>query len=617
MYFIVPQVKSLVLAEGNFTLDQLVTVDYDVRLENVYEELKKLFTVNFTSENPILTFNLNNELKEEGYQLYINNDKIVISYKTEKGAFYAVKTLKQIINQVTNNKIRNLIINDYPTLNTRGFMLDISRDKIPTMENLYDFIDQISDLKYNHFELYVEGFSFEYESFKKYSDGFTPITVKEYQELEKYCNSKFIDMVPNQNGFGHMASWLAYEEFNDFAECPDGFTIWGGKRATSTLNPLDERSAEHVMKMYDDMLPYSHSKYFNMNFDEPFELGHGRSKDACDSLGEGKVYIDYMKKLYDHIKKYNKTPLIWADVLNKHLNLKDEIPSDMILLDWGYDMDAPFSRTLKNIADSKLKFMACPGTSSWCSITGRTMDMLENIKNASLYTHLYKGEGLLVTDWGDCGHLQYLPFTYPGLIYAAMLSWGKEDGTSKNLSQALNVMLKDKNKLIGDILLDLGRYNQYEGSYTYNGTKTFHALINAINACNGYNGDPLTYYTNRMKQNVFTENNYQTLLEYFDFIQKRIELVDLQCDDHELVINELKQSIYILKTLLKVNQMLSDRLTREEKLVLTKIIISELDVTVLNHKTLWLQRNRMGGLIESVKVIENLITIVKLYQDSL
>jgi len=617
MYFIVPQVKYIKAIEGYFTIDTQINVSFDEKLENVYQELNKVIKINDCLENQTLFFLHNNDLKEEEYVLEINNQKITISYREVNGAFYAVKTLKQIINQQVNGKIHNLKIQDYPSLKVRGFMLDISRDKIPTMETLYAFISQLSDLKYNHFELYVEGFSYGYPNFNHFTEGNTPMTVSQYQALEKYCNALFIDMVPNQNGFGHMAPWLAQIDYKDLAECPDGFNIWGGYRPSSTLNPLDPRSLELVKKMYDDMLPYSNSKYFNMNLDEPFELGHGKSKNRCEALGEGKVYIDYMKQLYDHIKTYNKTPLIWADVLNKHLDLIDEVPNDMIFLDWGYDMDAPFSKTLKNLAECKIKFMACPGTSSWCSITGRTMDMLENIKNAAYYTNLYKGEGMLLTDWGDVGHLQYLPFTYPGLIYGAMTSWGIEEGSSKNLASALNVMLEDKSNLIGEILLDLGSYNRYEGSYTYNGTKTFHSLIWARNACNGMNDDPLSFYLERMKKNVFPIKNYKTLLDYLNFILRRIDFVELRCNDGELIITEIKQSIYFLQTLLKVNRMLSEDLSKELKINLTKDIISELDITITNHQSIWLQRNRLGGLNSSIQVIKDLKTIVLLYQNSL
>ena len=95
-------------------------------------------------------------------------------------------TLKQIIAQV-DDEVYNLVIHDFPSLAIRGFMMDISRNKVPKLETLKAFVDKMAELKYNHFELYVEGFSFEYRSFKNYLEEEGYITVEEYIELEKYC----------------------------------------------------------------------------------------------------------------------------------------------------------------------------------------------------------------------------------------------------------------------------------------------------------------------------------------------------------------------------------------------------------------------------------------------
>ena len=60
------------------------------------------------------------------------------------------------------------------------------------------------EVKMNHLELY-EGFSFGYPSFKNYLKENNYISAEEYQEIEDYALKHMIDLVPNQNGFGHMA----------------------------------------------------------------------------------------------------------------------------------------------------------------------------------------------------------------------------------------------------------------------------------------------------------------------------------------------------------------------------------------------------------------------------
>src|SRR5690606_23435505 len=156
------------------------------------------------------------------------------------------------------------------------------------------------------------------KSFPEVLSALNYLTVVEYQALEAYCMERGIDLVPNQNGFGHMSEWLKRAEFKDLAETPDGFFIWGAHREPSTLNPLNPRSFELVSQMYHDMLPYSKSGYFNMNFDEPYELGHGKSKAYCDQVGKETVFIEYLEKLADVVRSYGKRPMIWGDVLIHH-----------------------------------------------------------------------------------------------------------------------------------------------------------------------------------------------------------------------------------------------------------------------------------------------------------
>ena len=47
-------------------------------------------------------------------------------------------------------------ITDWPDYPQRGVMLDISRDKVPSMETLYQLIDLLASWKINQLQLYTE-----------------------------------------------------------------------------------------------------------------------------------------------------------------------------------------------------------------------------------------------------------------------------------------------------------------------------------------------------------------------------------------------------------------------------------------------------------------------------
>ncbi|MBO4668060.1 MAG: family 20 glycosylhydrolase, partial [Bacilli bacterium] len=462
---IFPNVRSLKVQNGTFNKPKKLLVYFNS--ENVLPAFV-MFTYPYQITNEKtkadLFFNQDLSLHNEGYKIIISDDKINIFYKTLNGAFYSLLTLNQILD---NDIIPNLEINDYPVVSTRGFMLDISRDKVATVKTIKEVIDLLAKLKMNHFELYVEGFSYEYENFKDLLEKDGYITKQEYALLEEYATDRFIDFVPNQNGFGHMAKWLETDKFKDLAVCPEGIFLWGRHRKPTTLDPLDKRSLDLVRTMYSEMLPGRKSKYFNMNFDEPFELGHGKS----EGMDVSSLYIDYMLKVYDEIKKYDKLPLIWGDVLIRHPDKIDLLPKDMTFIDWGYDASSPFDRHAKLLKEKNVNFMMAPGTTSWCSFFGRYIDWYENIKNAVDAVVNNGGQGVLLTDWGDFGHLQFLPVSYGPIAYMGMYSWGHEEGVILKTRDFLNeVIYHDNNNVIGDLLLDLGAYDRYDASYGGNGT---------------------------------------------------------------------------------------------------------------------------------------------------
>lgn len=410
-----------------------------------------------------LSFSYNNTLHPQGYVLDIKPTKVNIEFSTRQGLYYAIVSLK-ILKQNYNGKIPCAHIEDSPDLAVRGVMLDISRNKVPTKKTLLGIAQLLADLKYNHLELYIEGFSFAYPSFRKFWEATeTPVTGEEIKELDSFCKAHFIDLTANQNSLGHMMAWLATDDYKDLAECPKGYKMLGLISMKSTLDPSDRRSIELVTKMTDDLLPNFSSPNFNVNLDEPFELGKGKSKELCAKVGEGTVYLDYATKIHDLVTARNKKMMMWGDIILRHPELIARVPKDITLLDWGYESSYPYERHCKILQASGLNYMVCPGTNSWTSITGRTENMIGTIGNATSNAVKYGASGMLITDWGDMGHWQYLPVSYAGFTSGAALSWNSKTKNEMPLNMFLNTYIfRDKSLIMGDLVLDLGKYCDYE-----------------------------------------------------------------------------------------------------------------------------------------------------------
>ena len=361
-----------------------------------------------------IIFKTDASLKKEEYVLEVDENIVIVSSCAE-GAFRAVSTLKQLVRFKETEKQK---IHDYPMIKERGIMIDISRGKVPLKETLFKLVDIMADLKYNQLQLYLENLVFEYDHFAEYCKDMMPITKEELIEIKKYCEDRFIELVPNQNGLGHMGEWLKKEELK-----PLGITREDGKNS-STLNPLKKESLELVDTIYGDLLPYFDSKFFNVGLDEPIELGMGETKDACEKHGKGKVYLDYLNKIIElSNEKYNKTPMFWDDIVFSHPESIKDINPDCIVLDWGYEEEFPFMERCGFLKKQGLKFYTCPGTSSWGSYTGRFENMVYNIESAAKACIVHKGEGMLLTDWGNGGHPQFTVMSFLSYIYGACCSW--------------------------------------------------------------------------------------------------------------------------------------------------------------------------------------------------
>ena len=121
-------------------------------------------------------------LPREGYNLSVKSDGIKVVAADKAGEFYAEQTLKQLISQYSKNDCPALEIEDYPDLALRGVSLDVSRDRMPSFENLLKFVDLLASWKINTFTLYFEHV-FAFKNHKKVWEKAAYLTAENIQEL--------------------------------------------------------------------------------------------------------------------------------------------------------------------------------------------------------------------------------------------------------------------------------------------------------------------------------------------------------------------------------------------------------------------------------------------------
>lgn len=368
----------------------------------------------------------------QGYTLNARDGGVRIECATPAGLGHALTTLSQVLAQAERVGEALVLpavrVVDWPTFATRGVMLDVSRDRVPTMRQLYEVVDLLASLKMNHLQLYTEH-TFAYAGHEEVWRGWSAMTADEVVRLDEYCRARGVELAANQNCFGHLASWLRHPRYAPLAETHGDwvFDCWP-RSGPFSLCPTDPKSIALVEDMLGQLLPCFTSPLVNIGCDETYDIAYGRSKAEVERRGRVAVYLDFVAQICAVARRHGKRPMFWADIALSTPEAVKDIPEDLLALAWSYEPDAPFDRWCEVFARAGREAWVCPGTSSWRSITGRTTERLGNVESAARSGAAHGATGFLVCDWGDTGHHQQWAITQNALAHAAAAAWNLEGG---------------------------------------------------------------------------------------------------------------------------------------------------------------------------------------------
>lgn len=521
------------------------------------------------------------ESRGERYEITSSSAGYHLTAATECGLFRGLCSLEQVI-QLAGTVTPYITIEDQPDFRQRGVMLDISRCKVPTLTTLKTLVEQFARLKYNQLQLYTEH-TFQFTGHPIVWAEASPLNAAEIIELKHFAAARYIELVPNLNCFGHFERWLRHPEYHKYAECPAGFTHpLSGQEIPygSTLNPV-KSSLKLIDSLHAEYLPLFDSPFFNVGGDEPWELGLGRSQKKCAAKGTTNVYIDFMSDIQKLVEKRGRQMMFWSDIVQKEPSSLQRLSKELIALNWGYEANHPFAKEAAHVAEQKIPFYVCPGTSSWNSLTGRTENMRRNITSAARHGKNFNAEGLLVTDWGDYGHHQYLPISYPGIAVGACESWRTGSSQRLNLAELVNwAFIGEANTNTAETLIELGRVLEKAKSPLRNAT-IFNRLM---------------FWDMTLEPSA---TQHLVAGQLVDCEQTLVALLARPPAQDPTLRAELQNAIAMaIHGLHRLMYFRGEAVSHQQ-------LRTEITSIIGAHAGLWLARNRPGGLAESLGHLEN------------
>ncbi len=547
----------------------------------------------------------------QGYRLTLKPSSIELVSHDDAGLFYGRQTLRQLHTQVDRDGLAPaVLIDDWPDFGTRGLMLDISRDRVPTMETILGLIDTLASLKINQLQLYTEH-TFAYSGHETVWHDASPFTPDEIREIDAYCAERFIELVPNQNCFGHMERWLKHEPYRELAECPDGFVRDDLPEPfftpdAKTLNPLDAGSLGLVENLLGQLLPCFTSDTVNVGCDETFDLGKGKSKAVCAERGKGRVYLEFVRKVHDACARHGKRMQFWGDIVLHYPELLPDVKRELpgaVALNWGYELTHPFEQETHAFADAGLEYMTCPSTATFVGIGGRADVAVGNALHAASAGLANGAAGVLNTWWGDFGHWQPWATNFPGVVMGAAASWCLHSNRDLHVPAALDAFVyRDRAGRLADAVFELGRIRDDLKCNRDNALGW--ALIR----------DEAELIDGHLK--LPWGPTGPIAREALDAAQQRIEcamagvaLADPSCADSALLLEELRVGgRMLLHSVANLRGRLEHRVPHSTALptALKHELDADLATIIPEFEQHWLRRSRPGGLPDSMAALRRL-----------
>ncbi|MBZ5553140.1 MAG: family 20 glycosylhydrolase [Acidobacteriia bacterium] len=356
---------------------------------------------------------LDEKFDPEGYALDVDGSGVVAAANTAEGIFYAVQTLKQMIvrGEERGAHVQGAHIRDWPAMRYRGVHDDISRGPVPTLEFMKRQVRTAAEFKLNMWSVYLE-YPFQYQSEPLIGPREGSLTAAEVKDLVEYARRYHVDVVPEQQAFGHLHHVLKWEKYSGIAELPYG----------NVLTPTNPKTYEFIQRLYAELVPLFPSKFFHIGADETFELGEGQTKALKEKEGLGKVYFDHIVKVRELMNPYHKRLMFWGDIALHYPELLKELPKDMVVMTWNYNPRDDFESLIKPFRDTGLDVMVCPGVNNWNRIFPNNNMALKNIRNFVRDGQRLGAIGMFNTTWDDDGEALF-KMTWYGLVFGAAAAW--------------------------------------------------------------------------------------------------------------------------------------------------------------------------------------------------
>jgi len=373
----------------------------------------------------------------EGYQLAVSPEGMAVRAASERGLFYGMMTVEQLLNSAKvrrRDQLPCLRMVDWPQVAMRGFHEDYGRDQLPTVADHKRTIRILAQFKMNTHLWFIEPNHFLYDFDPDIGKDFDRFRFDEIRDVVDYAKQYYVEVIPVVELLAHMEWTLNDPKYAHLAETPGG----------GTLCPTSDESFELVRRIVNEVAPAFDGRYFHCGLDESQAVGKGQSADAVEEKGYERIYADYYTRLDDLVKSHGKQMVMYADIVLNHPDVLELFPDDIVMMYWGYG-EAEHHPGLDTLVKDGTPTMSLSGLQDWVNVYPLYGSSFKNIERLGVQSAEAGVLGYFVSSWGD-GNLgaagaNLSELNWYGVVYCGALGWRAEPMGFEAFSPAFALQL--------------------------------------------------------------------------------------------------------------------------------------------------------------------------------
>lgn len=287
------------------------------------------------------------------------------------------------------------------TPKTLAVMIDCSRNGVMKPEKVKEFATIIKKMGYNALMLYTEDtYEVENEPYFGYMRG--RYTIAEMQEMDAYCCSIGIELIPCIQVLAHLGHIPRWEEY------------WCHMDSQDVLLVGDERNYRLIENMLATLQKCFTSRRIHIGMDEAFYLGTGRYLQQNGYRDRLQIFVEHLNRVKQLTDQYGFQPMIWSDMFFHLVGEDKKLPPEILrqvpecveLVYWDYDgkEQKHYDENItahKQFQNNKTAYAAAVWT---CTGYAPNLRLSLDAADAAMRSVRENGiETVLVTMWGDDG----------------------------------------------------------------------------------------------------------------------------------------------------------------------------------------------------------------------